>query len=95
MLLSADIRHGGISKNGVVAASMLGGDSEESKKVSMKRPLGDNIVTQAIYTLEMMRVKAQSETPTEENGNWGGEPRAWAEDDSLAQRVSRISQVGV
>jgi len=35
------------------------------------------------------------EQPTEENGGWGGEPRAWAEDDSLAQRVSKVSQVGV
>jgi hypothetical protein len=61
----------------------------------MQRPVLDNAVTKAIYSLEMLRIKMMKEKPTEENGGWEGEPRAWANDDSLAQRVSKISQVGV
>ena len=44
----------------------------------------------SLHAVQMMKEK-----PTEENGGWEGEPRAWADDDSLAQRVSKISQVGV
>ena len=61
----------------------------------MQRPVLDNAVTKAIYSLEMLRIKMMKEKPTEDNGGWEGEPRAWANDDSLAQKVSRMSQVGV
>mmetsp|Transcript_63264 Transcript_63264/g.131625 ORF Transcript_63264/g.131625 Transcript_63264/m.131625 type:complete len:248 (+) Transcript_63264:1-744(+) len=81
------------SQNGAITIVGNAKGPEEGKK-SMERPLGDNIVTKAIYSLEMMRVKASSETPSEENGNWDGEPREWAEQNSVAQRVSTISQIG-
>lgn len=54
----------------------------------MQRPVLDNVVTKSIYSLEMLRVKMMAEKPNEENGGWNGEPRAWANDDSLAQKVS-------
>ena len=31
---------------------------------------------QALEAAELSRVKSASETPSSENGNWGGEPRA-------------------
>ena len=53
----------------------------------MQRPILDNFITKAIYSLEMLRIKVMAEKPSEENDGWSGEPRAWANDDSLAQKV--------
>ena len=53
----------------------------------MQRPVLDNIITKSIYSLEMLRIKLMAEKPGEENGGWNGEPRAWANADSLAQKV--------
>jgi hypothetical protein len=61
----------------------------------MQRPVLDNVVTKSIYSLEALRIKMMKENPSEENGGWNGEPRVWANEDSLAQKVSRVSQVGV
>jgi len=63
----------------------------------MERPLLDNLVTSGVKALEaaeLGRVSAASETPSELNGGWSGEPRSWAEEDSLTQRISTLSQVG-
>jgi len=62
-----------------------------------ERPLLDKLLTSSVKTieaLELSRVKAQSEAPSAENGYWSGEPREWANDDSLTQRISSISQGG-
>lgn len=63
----------------------------------MERPVLDNLVTsfvKAVETAELGRVSAAAETPSELNGGWAGEPRAWANDASLTQRISQLSQVG-
>ena len=70
-------------------------DSKKPTDGMMQRPVLDNIVTKGIYSLEMLRIRMMKEKPTEENGGWEGEPRAWAQEGSLAQKVSRISQIGV
>eukprot|EP00441_Pelagodinium_beii_P001812 CAMPEP_0197692520 /NCGR_PEP_ID=MMETSP1338-20131121/111218_1 /TAXON_ID=43686 ORGANISM="Pelagodinium beii, Strain RCC1491" /NCGR_SAMPLE_ID=MMETSP1338 /ASSEMBLY_ACC=CAM_ASM_000754 /LENGTH=353 /DNA_ID=CAMNT_0043275189 /DNA_START=91 /DNA_END=1148 /DNA_ORIENTATION=- len=63
----------------------------------MERPLLDQIVTsgvKALETAELKRVKAASEVPSEANGGWSGEPREWADGDSVTQKISALSQVG-
>lgn len=63
----------------------------------MERPVLDNLVTslvKTVETVELGRVKAAAESPSELNGGWAGEPRAWADDTSLTQRISKLSQVG-
>lgn len=67
------------------------------RRAQSKSALDDLITTgvKGIEALELSRVKAQSEVPSEANGNWSGEPKAWAEDRSLVQQVSSVSQVGV
>jgi len=61
------------------------------------RPFFDQAVTagvKAFEAAELSRVKASSETPSEKNDGWSGEPLEWAESSSLAQKVSTISQSG-
>ncbi len=60
---------------------------QKSTDGMMQRPVLDNIVSKAIYSLEVLRVKIMAEKPSEENGGWSGEQRAWANDDTLAQKV--------
>mmetsp|Transcript_65866 Transcript_65866/g.106804 ORF Transcript_65866/g.106804 Transcript_65866/m.106804 type:complete len:243 (-) Transcript_65866:118-846(-) len=74
---------------------MCDGKDKKDSDGMMQRPVLDNVVTKAIYSAEMMRIKMMKEGPTEENGGWDGEPRAWANDNSLAQKVSKVSQIGV
>lgn len=62
-----------------------------------ERPLLDNLVTSGVKALEaaeLNRVKSASETPSEANGNWGGEPREWADSNSVTQQISVLSQMG-
>ncbi|CAL1166468.1 unnamed protein product [Cladocopium goreaui] len=64
---------------------------------TMERPLLDNLVTSGVKALqaaELNRVKSASETPSEANGNWGGEPREWANSNSVTQQISVLSQMG-
>ena len=56
----------------------------------MTRPFLDKLAT-TLFTLEQSRVSANSEV--DESGR-EGEPMAWAEADSLANRVSTLSQAG-
>jgi len=65
--------------------------------VSMERPLLDNLVTSLVKTVEtaeLGRVSAVAESPSDLNGGWAGEPRAWADEASFTQRISKLSQVG-
>ncbi|CAJ1388478.1 unnamed protein product [Effrenium voratum] len=67
------------------------------KTQTMERPLLDNLITSGVKALEaaeLQRVKSASETPSEGNGNWSGEPREWANSDSVTQQISRLSQMG-
>lgn len=62
-----------------------------------ERPLFDQFVTasvKAVESAELSRVRASSETPSDANGGWSGEPREWAEATSLTQRISTVSQIG-
>lgn len=61
------------------------------------RPWFDQFVTssiKAIESAEIQRVRLSSEVPSENNGGWTGEPREWANDTSLTQQISTISQIG-
>jgi len=71
--------------------------SGKSSVQTMERPLLDNMITSGVKALEaaeLSRVKSASETPSEENGNWGGEPREWANSNSVTQQISVLSQTG-
>lgn len=62
------------------------------------RPFVDQAITagiKAVESLELRRVAASSEQPSEANGGWSGEPREWANAESLTQKISRVSQVGI
>eukprot|EP00929_Paragymnodinium_shiwhaense_P084391 TRINITY_DN45115_c0_g1_i1.p1 TRINITY_DN45115_c0_g1~~TRINITY_DN45115_c0_g1_i1.p1 ORF type:complete len:477 (+),score=101.64 TRINITY_DN45115_c0_g1_i1:67-1497(+) len=62
-----------------------------------ERPLVDQLITggvKAVEAAEMARVKSMSETPSSSNDGWSGEPREWADSDSLTQKISSVSQSG-
>mmetsp|Transcript_36863 Transcript_36863/g.85012 ORF Transcript_36863/g.85012 Transcript_36863/m.85012 type:complete len:471 (-) Transcript_36863:211-1623(-) len=70
--------------------------SSSSGPVS-ERPVLDQLVTSGVKKLEELelgRVKVMSEEPSAENEGWAGEPREWADRNSMTQLVSGISQVG-
>eukprot|EP00960_Hanusia_phi_P057415 763563-Hanusia_phi.AAC.8 len=67
---------------------------EEETRRGEKPKAEGNFLTRLIYNLEMLRVSKSSETPSEGNGMWSGEPREWAEERSLAQKASELSQKG-
>ena len=74
-----------VSRRGVHAnLRMRGEDGNKKDEMGMmQRPVLDNAVTKALYSLEALRVKMAKETPSEENGGWSGEPKEWANEDSL------------
>jgi len=80
-----------------IRVAVLAGEDRRSTGAVAERPLLDQIVTgavRAIEVAELKRVEAQSEAPSEANGGWSGEPREWADADSLTQRISSVSQAG-
>ncbi|CAE7337756.1 GRXC3, partial [Symbiodinium necroappetens] len=70
---------------------------EDAQVQTMERPLLDNVITAGVKALEaaeLKRVRSSSESPSDANGNWGGEPREWANSDSITQQISTVSQMG-
>mmetsp|Transcript_70710 Transcript_70710/g.167690 ORF Transcript_70710/g.167690 Transcript_70710/m.167690 type:complete len:266 (+) Transcript_70710:2-799(+) len=84
------------AKPALLGLRAAGEDENREKPKTMMQPIADdaNFVTKAIYNLEMARIGAMSATPTEENGNWNGEPKEWADGMGLVQQISLVSQVG-
>eukprot|EP00403_Amphidinium_massartii_P030136 CAMPEP_0178401636 /NCGR_PEP_ID=MMETSP0689_2-20121128/16407_1 /TAXON_ID=160604 /ORGANISM="Amphidinium massartii, Strain CS-259" /LENGTH=471 /DNA_ID=CAMNT_0020022469 /DNA_START=117 /DNA_END=1532 /DNA_ORIENTATION=+ len=81
----------------VSCRSSKSSSSSSSSGPVAERPVLDQLITSGvkkIEELELSRVKAMSEKPSEENQGWSGEPREWADSGSLTQNISVLSQVG-